>query len=241
MARAAEVTADDVVLEIGPGLGVLTRELLSVASRVVCVELDRSLAAALPETLGSPSSLAVVQGDALTVDLGELVQEPFTVVASLPYHVASPLLFRLLFERPSPRRIVAMVQDEVADRIVGKPGSMSFMGMAFSAVATARRVRRVPPGAFFPPPKVQSAVVRLDLHAEPRLPREDLGPFVDFLRAGFGQPRRQLHNSLGQGLGLDVDLARAVLEKAGIDVKRRPADLSLEEWIGLFGAYRSDP
>lgn len=235
MVRAAEVTADDLVLEIGPGLGVLTRELVGAAREVVSIELDRQLAQALPAALGFPPNLTVVHGDANRIDLG-LVSEPYLVVASLPYHAATPIIFRLAFDPPQPRRIVAMLQEEVAARVVGQPGAQSFLGVALGTVATARLVRRVPPGAFYPPPKVRSAIVRLDLTDEPRVAVDDLKRFLDFLHRGFTQPRRQLHNSLAQGLEIPPADVRARLESIGLDSSRRPADLSLEEWAATYGA-----
>jgi 16S rRNA (adenine1518-N6/adenine1519-N6)-dimethyltransferase len=236
MVSAAEVSSDDVVLEIGPGLGVLTRELITAARQVVCVELDTNLAATLAATLGDPPNLTVVQGDANSIDLNELVAEPYVVVASLPYHVATPILFRLAFELPRPRRIVVMLQEEVATRIVGRPGASTFLGVALSTVASARLIRRVPPGAFYPPPKVQSAIVRLDLHENPTIQIADAAAFLDFLHAGFTQPRRQLHNSLSQGLGLPSSDVKAALDALAIDSSRRPADLSLQEWTVIHSA-----
>lgn len=240
MVRAAELGATDTVLEIGPGLGIVTRELLDTGARVVCVEVDPTFVEALPARLGAPPTLTVVQGDALTVAHDELVAEPYLIVASLPYHIASPVLFKFLFTPPRPRRIVAMLQLEVANRIVPRPGAMTFLSAAIGTVADARIMRRVAPGSFFPVPKVWSAVIRLDLHPEPMLESQSLQAFVEFLRAGFTQPRKQLHNSLAQGLGLPVAAVLAAAEAAGIDPRRRPGDLDLPEWAALY-AYVLGP
>jgi len=236
MVGAAEIAPTNAVLEIGPGLGIVTQALVRTGARVVCIELDRALADTLPSRLGSPPNLTVVQADALTVDHGGLIGEPYVIVASLPYHIASPLLFKFLFTSPRPRRIVAMVQQEVANRMVARPGAMTFLSAAVSTVAEARIVRRVAPGSFFPVPKVWSAVVRLDLYSRPTVEVESVEAFVEFLRAGFTQPRKQLHNSLAQGLGVPAPAVQAAAGTAGIDPRRRPSDLALREWAALYAS-----
>lgn len=234
MVRAAEVGQTDTVLEIGPGLGALTRPLVRAASRVIAIELDRDLAAALPKRLDFPPNLSVVQGDALDVGLGEHVAAPFLVVASLPYHAASPILFKLLTAPPRPTRIVAMVQEEVAQRIVGRHGVMTYLGAAMATLAEPRLVRRVSPGSFFPVPKVRSAIVRLDVRPFPAVDVDSASSFLQFLRAGFTQPRKQLHNSLSQGLDIPAERAQTAAAAAGIDSRRRPGELSLEDWAALY-------
>jgi 16S rRNA (adenine1518-N6/adenine1519-N6)-dimethyltransferase len=234
MVSAAEVGPADIVLEIGPGLGALTRPLVGAAGRVVAIELDSALADRLPADLGFPVNLTVVPADVLGVDLAQHVTEPYLVVASLPYHVASPILFKLLTQPPRPTRIVAMVQEEVARRIVGRPGAMTYVGSAVATLAEARLVRRVAPGSFFPVPKVRSAIVRLDLRPEPAVKVASVSAFLAFLRAGFTQPRKQLHNSLGQGLGLLPERIQAAAEASGLDPRKRPGDLGLEEWAMLY-------
>jgi 16S rRNA (adenine1518-N6/adenine1519-N6)-dimethyltransferase len=238
MVAAAELGPGATVLEIGPGLGTVTQELVATGAEVVAIELDRALAEALPARLGCPANLRVVVGDALAVDYGELVREPYAMVASLPYHIASPLLFKCLFTPPWPTRIVAMVQLEVANRIVGRRRAMTFLGMAVATVAEARLVRRVAPGSFFPVPKVWSAIVRLDLRPAPAVPAEGVSGFVEFLRAGFAQPRKQLHNSLAQGLGIPPAEAQAAARAVGVDSLRRPGDLDLSEWSALYDRLR---
>jgi 16S rRNA (adenine1518-N6/adenine1519-N6)-dimethyltransferase len=236
--RAADLVPQDTVLEIGPGLGVLTRHLIAAADRVVAVEVDEALAAELPVRLGQPQGLQVVLGDALAVDLNTLVDPPFVVVANLPYHVASPILFRLLFEPPQPKRIVVMLQEEVAERIVARRPRMTFFGAAVGTVAHARIVRRVAPGSFFPVPKVRSAVVRLDRRTDPLVPCESVRAFLDFMQHGFSQPRKQLRNSLAIGLELGVGEAASVAARADVDSRQRPGELRLEDWLALFHASR---
>jgi 16S rRNA (adenine1518-N6/adenine1519-N6)-dimethyltransferase len=238
MVRAAEVDSNDTVLEIGPGLGVLTRPLVRDAGRVVSIELDRSLAEGLPGAVGTPANLTVIHGDALSTDLRELVTEPYKVVASLPYHVASPILFKLVFEPPTPARIVVMLQLEVAERLAPRDGAHTFLGTAFSLVAEANLVRKVAAGSFFPAPKVQSAIVRFDLRPTPVVPVGDVRGLVDFVRAGFAQPRKQLHNSLARGLGIEASAAQVLILEAGVRPMARPSELELTDWTGLYGAWR---
>jgi 16S rRNA (adenine1518-N6/adenine1519-N6)-dimethyltransferase len=151
--------------------------------------------------------------------------------------VANPILFRLLFEAPRPTRIVAMLQTEVAERIVGARGRLTFLGAAVGSVADAQIVRRVAPGSFFPMPRVRSAVVRLDRRPAPMVAEGSGGRFVDFLRAGFAQPRKQLRNSLAQGLAVAAAEIDLLASSVGIDPRRRPEQLSLHDWLGLFEAF----
>jgi 16S rRNA (adenine1518-N6/adenine1519-N6)-dimethyltransferase len=239
MVQAGDLSPGDTVIEIGPGLGILTQRLVQAATRVIAVELDGVLADALPDRLGKPSNLRVVHADALQVDLGELVAEPYVVVASLPYHVASPILFRLLFEAPAPTRIVAMLQHEVAQRITATAGALTYLGGAVQLVASARLVRHVPAGAFYPVPKVRSAIVRLDRRPEPVVDVPDVPAFVAFLRAGFTQSRKQLHNSLAQGLGQAPAGVQRAATAAGIDATQRPGTLTLEQWARLYEHVRA--
>lgn len=236
MVVAAEIDSSSTVLEIGPGLGVVTAELVGCAGRVVAIELDERLAAELPGRLGSPANLVVVQADALAADLASLVEEPYIVVASLPYHVATPILFKLVLDRPRPQRLVVMLQEEVARRIVPRPLPHTYLELAFAVVARARVVQRVPPESFFPVPKVESAIVRFDVLSEPSVPVDSVRDFVAFIRAGFTQPRQQLHNSLARGLGVAPSSVRAAARLADIDSASRPGMLGLQEWMALYHA-----
>ena len=236
MVQAAEIEPSDTILEIGPGLGVLTEELARTGVPVVAIELDSALAEGLRGFLSALPNVQIHQGDALTVDIGSLAREPFVVVSSLPYQAATRILMRLLLERPRPRRMAVMLQEEVARRMVMQTGVGNYLGMALATVATVSLVRRVPPGAFHPVPKVRSAVVRLDLLTEPAVEVASVEKFLAFLRAGFSQPRQQLHNSLAQGLGIPADAARRLVTAVGQDSTRRPGQLTLEGWAALFRA-----
>ena len=243
IASAAALTPDDEVLEVGPGLGILTQELARRAGRVVAFELDRELAAVLPSML--PENVRIVQGDALKLDPADYLAGPYKLVANLPYQITSPFLFRYLNIVPAPSVLVLMVQREVAERITAPPGDLSYLAVAVQSAARPRIIRLVSPGAFHPRPKVESAVVKLEPLAAPLVPPEQRDDFLELVRAGFGQPRKQLLNSLEQGLGqvrgpawsrADV---RELLEHTGISSERRPQELRLDEWRALFEAYRA--
>jgi 16S rRNA (adenine1518-N6/adenine1519-N6)-dimethyltransferase len=245
IASAASLGSDDEVLEVGPGLGILTQQLARLAGRVVAFELDRDLAAALPRLV--PENVKIVQGDALTLDPADHFAGPYKLVANLPYQITSPFLGRYLSLQSGPTVLVLMIQREVAERIVGRPGDLSYLGVAVQSAATPRIVRLVPPGAFYPRPKVESAVIRLDPLADPLVPPEERPAFLELVRAGFGQPRKQLLNSLHQGLTQEArsrdawsrDEVRTLLERAGIGSERRPQELTLPDWRALYDAFRA--
>ena len=235
MGESAGLGPNDEVLEIGPGLGILTRELLRRARRVVAAELDPVLAKQLPD-LAPSGCLEVVQGDALELDPAQHFAGPYKLLANLPYQITSPVLSRYLVDVRRPEVLVLMVQLEVAERVVARPGRASYLSNLVQAVADVRLVRRVAPGAFYPPPKVTSAV----LHILPRAEREvsdDLLPgFLELVQAGFTQPRKTLANSLAQGLGLPRKQVEARLVAAGIDSGARPQHLQIADWLALLHA-----
>lgn len=237
---AAELSPRDEVLEVGPGLGALTRLLLQQARRVVAVELDPALAADLQTRLSTEQTrFQVVQQDILRFDPAAAFAEPYVVVANLPYHVTSPTLRHLLSAGPPfACRLVVMVQREVAERLVAPAGQLSALGALIQAQARVSVVRHVPPGAFYPPPEVVSTVVRLDPlpDAERPIPRHHVPAFEAFLHAGFAQPRKQLRNSLAQGLGRDRGEVAGWLRSRGFDPARRPQELAMAEWATLFEA-----
>ena len=235
------------VLEIGPGLGILTGGLLSAGAAVTAIELDRGLAARLrstfaePLALGesdpdAPGGLRLIEGDALDEDLTALLAPPYDVVANLPYHVTSPILHRLLGEPPRPARAVLMVQREVAERIAAPPGAMSYLSVFVQAHAAVRIAFKVPPGAFEPEPSVESAVIVLEpasdgpLEALSEEERDDLWRLV---QASFRERRKMIHNVLTRQLPLPPARVDAVLAATGIAPTRRPQTLSVGEWLAL--------
>ena len=242
---AAELNADDTLIEIGPGRGALTRRLVRMAGRVIAVELDPDLSEELPHRLDHPSNLECVMGDAREIELYSLVATTFgdaapryKVVGNLPYYAASPIIRRTLESKAPPALALFMVQKEVAESMTAKPGSMGLLSVATQFYAEARTVCTVPPSAFRPAPKVRSAVVRLDIRGAPAISVESREEFFKVVRAGFSAPRKQLHNSISHGLGIKSSLGSAILERAAIDGRRRPATLDLAEWGDLYRAWR---
>jgi 16S rRNA (adenine1518-N6/adenine1519-N6)-dimethyltransferase len=236
---ASELAPDDVVLEIGPGLGGLTQRLLQQAAKVVAVEMDSRLAASLPQRLGHPPNLTSVEADARMVDIAALLGEdtPYKVVANLPYYAANPIVRRFLESAHRPKLMVVMVQQEVAQNMVARPGDMSLLSVAIQYYAIPKLVCSVPPWAFRPRPKVKSAVVRLEPRLQSVVEVTDEAAFFGLVRAGFAAPRKQIRNSLSQGLAVPSNQVGGLLGEAGIDGQRRAETLSLEEWARIYRAW----
>lgn len=239
--EAADLTVADAVLEIGPGLGVLTAALVERAGRVMAVELDPVMRGVLLQILGLKPNLAVVAADILTLDLASTMgfdtasgrMPGYKVVANLPYQITSAALRHILEARVRPERAVVMVQWEVAERILAEPGDLSILAVSVQIYARPSLVTRVPAASFYPPPKVDSAVLRLEVYDEPPVDLPNLDLFFRVVRAGFGQKRKQLKNSLAAGLRLDSRGVATLLAGAGIDGTRRAETLALDEWASL--------
>jgi 16S rRNA (adenine1518-N6/adenine1519-N6)-dimethyltransferase len=247
IAEAAELSREDLVLEIGPGTGNLTEHLLDDAARVVAVELDRRMVEHLHKRFADAESLTVIQADILAVDLPELLRPwlehfaKYKVAANLPYYLTSAIL-RMLLESPVRPSLAALtVQWEVAQRICARPGDMSLLAVAVQWYAVPHIVTRIPAGAFTPVPKVDSAVLRLEMRPQPMAPIPSEDALFRVVRAGFSQRRKQLRNSLSAGLGLQPHQAESLLHGAGIDPKRRAETLDLQEWAGLATAFAESP
>ncbi|MBM3142001.1 MAG: ribosomal RNA small subunit methyltransferase A [Chloroflexi bacterium] len=234
--EAAELSSADTVIEVGPGLGILTVELVRRAGNVVAVELDTKLASLLKRRLASLANLRVINADILKVSPSELLERTshYKVVANLPYYITSPVLRYFVEASPKPSLMVVMVQKEVGEAIVAGPGKMSLLAVSLQVYSKPRIVSHVPAQCFYPQPKVDSVVVRFDLFAEPAVKVADMGGFFDVVRAGFNSPRKQLHNSLAHSLGMKPAEIILLLEGANIDSKRRAETLSLEEWARLY-------
>jgi len=239
--RAADLTPEAVVVEVGPGLGILTRELASRAGHVIAVELDGRLAALLRESLSPFVNTTVITGDILNTDTVSLLDcvgaESYKVVANLPYYVASAVLRHFLEASRRPESMVVMVQKEVAEVITAVPGRMSVLSVAVQVYGRPQLVATVPARCFYPPPEVDSAILKIDVYAQPRVPPGFTGSFFRLVRAGFSASRKQLPNSLAQGLGVDKADALSLLEKAGIEARRRAETLTLEDWVRLWEVY----
>ncbi len=228
------------ILEVGPGLGILTGGLLAAGASVVAVELDRGLADRLARENAAAveaGSLRVVQGDILDEDVGSLVERPFEVVANIPYHITSPILHRFLEAAPRPERLVLTVQREVAERICAGPGAMSYLSVFVQYHASARLAFGVPREAFEPAPEVESAVVEIrpfDPSGDrPRLTAADEATLWRVVQAGFHERRKMLRNVLSRQLPLPSSRVDEALAACGIDGERRPQTLSVDEWLAL--------
>jgi len=237
IANAAEISGDDCVLEIGPGLGSLTRYLAVSAKEVTTVELDADLLPPLRAVLSPYPNVRVVHGDILKLSISELINQPnYIVAANIPYNITSAILRQLLEGDIKPRRIVLTVQKEVAERICAKPGDLSLLALSVQVYGKPAIVATVPANSFHPAPKVDSAILRIDIYDEPLIPSVFLNSFFKYIKAGFAQKRKMLRNSLASGLHIPPVDVKALLTSAGIDPMRRAETLSIEEWKGLCEA-----
>ena len=234
---AAELASEDDVLEVGPGPGVLTAQLAERARTVTAVEIDERMVAVLRETLAGLDNVRIVRADALAVDLFAVGERPPTrIVANVPYQITTPLLERFIGDDRRPPLIVLLVQEEVARRMVATPSSAKergYLSVFVQSFAEAKIVRRVPPSAFRPPPKVSSAVVALRTRSLPAFAPLDREAFLRFVSDVFRHRRKQLRGALGHEAGVEPDRAVAALRASGIDPTRRAEELTLEEWVGL--------
>lgn len=236
---AADLSPHDRVIEVGAGLGTLTRLLADRAAHVTAIELDDNLVGILADQLADRPNVRIVHGDVLRIPDLALPDRGYKVVANLPYYITSAVLRRFLEKEPRPRVMVVTVQLEVAQRIVATPGEMSLLAVSVQAYGKPRIVSRIPAGAFYPVPKVDSAVVRIDVDLEPTVVLEGgvaQTALFQVARAGFGQRRKQLRNSLSAGLALPRATAEKALEAAGVNPSRRPQTLSLAEWAAVTRA-----
>jgi 16S rRNA (adenine1518-N6/adenine1519-N6)-dimethyltransferase len=231
VAEAAEIQADSVVLEIGAGVGNLTRQLATRAARVLTVEIDDRLIPALRDVLSGTPNVTIIEGDILKVNVQEQIgQDGYLVVANIPYYITSAIMRSLLKGDKKPKRIVLTIQKEVAQRICAAPGDMSLLALSVQVFGTPRLVRTIPAGAFYPVPDVDSAILRVDIFDEPLIPAARLDRFFSFAKSAFSQKRKNLRNSLSGGLGWKPARVETLLGQAGIDFHRRAETLSLEEW-----------
>jgi 16S rRNA (adenine1518-N6/adenine1519-N6)-dimethyltransferase len=236
----AAIQPHDTILEIGPGLGHLTRHLAQVAGKVVAVELDQALFPALQSILKPFSNVQLVHADILELSLMDLVpQEGFIVVANIPYNITSALLRHLLEGSPKPGRIVLTVQKEIAERICAER-KLSLLAVSVQVYGRASIQMHIPAQAFYPVPKVDSAVVQIAVNQSSSIDPNHLNDFFRIVRAGFSQKRKTLRNALAGGLHLSTLQTEILLARAGIESQRRAETLSLAEWEKLMNAY-TDP
>jgi 16S rRNA (adenine1518-N6/adenine1519-N6)-dimethyltransferase len=237
----AELKPNDTVVEIGPGLGILTGELAQKAGKVIAVELDDKLAALLNQALANFDNVTIINEDILKIAPQDLIREQaksgYKVVANLPYYITSPVLRHFLEAKARPQTMIVMVQKEVAEAITARPGDMSLLSVSVQYYAEPKIIRQVPAESFYPAPEVDSAIVKIDVYPKPAVDVDEKG-FFAVVRAGFAAPRKQLANSLAQGLGRDKAEVLPLLKEAGIAPQRRAETLTIEEWAGLWRSLK---
>jgi 16S rRNA (adenine1518-N6/adenine1519-N6)-dimethyltransferase len=210
------------------------------ANRVVAVELDRKLVGALKDILSPYDNIELIQGDILEVNLNEIFTQPgYIVAANIPYYITSALLRQLLEATYAPQRVVLTVQKEVAQRICASTGNLSLLALSVQVYGEPSITHQIPAGAFFPVPKVNSAVVRIEIYPQPRIPREHLDTFFSLIKAGFAQKRKTLQNALSAGMKWEKQKTSDLLLSADIDPMRRAQTLGMEEWGNLVDRINS--
>jgi 16S rRNA (adenine1518-N6/adenine1519-N6)-dimethyltransferase len=242
IARAADIGPEDTVVEAGAGSGLLTGLLAQRSSRLIAVEVDPELAAGLRERFRDRENVCVLEADVLSVAPEEVLARgggglPYVVVGNLPYFIGSAIVRHFLAARAQPQRLLVTLQAEVARNMAAAPGDMTFLSVEVQYYAEPRLLFELPPSAFRPPPKVRSAVLRLDTRHGTAVEVDDREAFFRLVQAGFAARRKQLRNALAIGLGWAAAEAEAVLLEAGLDPGRRAQTLTLQEWAGLYRAY----
>ena len=241
IAAAAQITAGDLVLEIGPGIGTLTQALATTGAEVVAVELDSHLLPVLEKTLAGYDNVRIINEDILKVNIiQELGGRDFVVAANLPYYITTPIIFALLEQKLPLRRLVVMVQKEVAERMTAQPGGKDYgaLSVAIQYYTQPHFAFKVSPGCFVPPPSVELAVVVCERRTEPPVQVEEK-TFFQVVKAAFSLRRKMLNNAL-KNMGLNSEQVKNWLERAQIDGKRRGETLSLEEFARLANTYEKD-
>jgi 16S rRNA (adenine1518-N6/adenine1519-N6)-dimethyltransferase len=231
---AAQLSKTDAVLEIGPGRGEMTELIAAGAGKVIAVELDDRLIPFLKALFADRPWVILTHGDILEINIGRLMADagavPYKVVANLPYYITGAAIRLLLETKPAPETLVLTVQAEVAERIVARPPKTNLLATSVQYYTRPQLVHRIPASAFYPVPKVDSAVVRLDRLADDAVSDISSDLFFRAVRAGYSRPRKQLRNSLSAGLATSPQQAADLLEGAGVDPNRRAETLSIEEW-----------
>jgi 16S rRNA (adenine1518-N6/adenine1519-N6)-dimethyltransferase len=237
IADVLHITSDDTVVEIGPGRGALTEQLVSRAKRVVAIEIDRDLAKLLREKYAGDDRVTIIESDVLDVNLGEAAGEPYLVAGNVPYNITTPILFHAL-EHPRATRAVYLVQREVAERVVAAPASENYGALSVNvqALASAELVFKIAAGAFTPPPKVESAVLRITPLAEPLVATGEESAYRAMVVGAFGFRRKQMQRVVRELWGLGAEAAAALLERAGVNPVSRPEVLTPADFARLLRA-----
>ena len=238
VADAGAITDQDTVLEVGAGVGNLTRLLGMRAKEVIAVEIDSALIPILNQVTASYANIKIIHGDILGYDLADLMTSiPYQVVANIPYYITSNLIRHLMTSDAHPQHIVLTIQKEVADRICAPSGKLSLLGLSVQVFGYPVIKSKIPAEAFYPTPKVDSAIVRVDMHPSPLIPEAYLETFFYLAKAGFSQKRKTLRNSLSAGLRLDKKIVEELLYAVDIDERRRAETLTIDEWNAITLEY----
>jgi 16S rRNA (adenine1518-N6/adenine1519-N6)-dimethyltransferase len=246
---SANIQPDDLVFEIGPGAGALTGHIAQAAAHVIAVELDQTLIPYLQESIAGANNVEIVHADALEFDFAKAavkaadhLQRTFSAVrfvANLPYYITSAAIRHMLECGLRAASIVLTMQLEVAQRAAAYPPDMSLLAVSIQFYGTSEVLFRIPPGQFYPPPAVDSAVLRILPHPQPLY--EDSAWFFKWVKAGFSQPRKQLRNTLAAGAGISKEAADSILQAAGVEPVRRAETLTIQEWIAIAEAAKAQP
>lgn len=239
--RAADLSGAETVLEIGAGLGALTRRLAQAAATVVAIEFDRRLVPALRETISDLDNVTVIEGDALELDLREtMAARDYAVVANIPYNITSALIRKLMEAEHRPRRVVLTIQKEVAERITAEAGGMSLLSLSVQLYGRPVLKAEIARHAFYPSPDVDSAVLLIEVEQVPPYSQAEIKGIFRMAKAGFSQRRKQLRNALSSGLGVPKELVDSWLDRAGLGRRSRAQELSVEQWQRLVAAADPD-
>ena len=237
--EAADLSSKDTVLEIGPGLGVLTDKMATIVGDLYAIEIDRVLANKLKQKYSNRDNVHIINADILQIDLSQILtaEIDYKVVANLPYYITSPILNYFVHGKFKPVSMVIMLQKEVGDSIVAGDGNLSVLSISMRIYTIPKLIAYIPPQSFYPEPKVHSAIIRLDFLSRPSIEVDNIENFLHFVNRGFASPRKYISNSLAAGLKIETNEAAQLLEKADIETIKRAENLTLEQWRNLYELY----
>ncbi|MBN2306557.1 ribosomal RNA small subunit methyltransferase A [Candidatus Peregrinibacteria bacterium] len=234
IAEAADLYEGDHVIEVGPGTGFLTEQLIQKAGKVTSVELDADMVEILKEQFNLTDNLEVIHSDILKLNIEDIAGEKYKVVANIPYYITSPVIRHFLQAKNRPKLMVLLVQKEVAEKMCAI-GGKSFITVETQVQGRSEYIATVPASSFYPVPKVDSAILKITVYPKPKVPDDQLKDFLRIVKFGYSQKRKKLSNGLAAGLRIEAAEARKLLERAGIPESARPEDLEVEDWKRLFG------